>query len=205
MAKGSGQPGAKTPRPSARSLAALANQRQEHFVLLMLQPGMTATEAYVRAYGAKRSTAEKLASRLMRNDGVANAIAEGRAKLAKRLELTAERTLSEVARLAYSDIGELEDPETRQLHRSLRDIPEDARRAIRKVKVKSRTFHDEDAGDVTEETVEYELHDKNAALDKAMRNQGLYPKEAVEVELKFASLVALAKKLRDKRLGKEGA
>ncbi len=162
---------------------------------------MNATAAY-RAVYPRCKGADSAGPRLYGNVGVRAAIDAGVAKRAARYALTADNVLQELARLAFSDLGDCEDPETGQLYRSLREIPLEARRAVRKFRVRSKTYVEDDQ-EITEETVEVELHPKDAAIEKAMKHLGLFPKEVLEVELKYSQLVALGKKLRDARRATE--
>lgn len=56
---------------------------------------LNATQAYIRAgYDAKNADAN--ATRLMGNDGIAAAIAQGQARIAGKLEITAEKVLADI-------------------------------------------------------------------------------------------------------------
>lgn len=71
---------------------------------------LNATQAAMRAgYSAK--TANEQASRLLANASVAQAVADGQAKRLQKAELTAERVLEEMRRLAFSDVRALFDAE----------------------------------------------------------------------------------------------
>lgn len=67
-----------------------------------------ATRAAI-ASGFAASGAHVQGARLLKNAKVAAAIADGRARLAEKLEITAERVLQEIAKLAYFDPGKLYD------------------------------------------------------------------------------------------------
>lgn len=162
---------------------------------------MNATAAYRSVYPRNRNP-DVDGPALLGNPGVRLAVDAGVKLRGERYALTAENVLRELARLAFSDLGDCENPETKQLHRSLRDMPLAARRAVKKFKVRSKTYVEDDQ-EVSEETVEVELHPKDAAIDKAMKHLGLFPKEVVEIELKYSQLVALGKKLRDARRAAE--
>jgi hypothetical protein len=87
---------------------------------------------------------------------------------------TGARVLEEIARLAFSDIGQVLDfSGTHPRLRPACDIPEDARRALTSVKVKRYAEgRGEGAGEV--EVTEIKLWDKLAALEKAGRHLGLF-------------------------------
>ena len=90
--------------PSAHRKAPASTLRDKHarFVAEYLVD-LNATQAAIRAgYSAK--TAEQQGYRLLRNVQIAAAVAEGHRKRLNRLDITAERVLNEVARIAFSDI-----------------------------------------------------------------------------------------------------
>lgn len=78
------------------------NDRQRQFVREYLID-FNATQAAIRAgYSPKAATA--VASRLLTNANVSAAIEEGRQRLAEKTEITAERVLAELAKIAFLDI-----------------------------------------------------------------------------------------------------
>lgn len=77
--------------------------RHQRFVdELLVSPN--ATRAYTAAYGTEGQAATTGASRLLTNANVVNALAEKRAILAARTEVTAERVLREMAKVAFSSM-----------------------------------------------------------------------------------------------------
>jgi phage terminase small subunit len=77
------------------------NERQARFVAEYLVD-LNATAAAVRA-GYSVATANRVGPRLLSNVGVAAAIAEAQAARAKRTEVTADRVVLELARIAFGD------------------------------------------------------------------------------------------------------
>lgn len=77
--------------------------RQEAFVREYLID-LNATQAAIRA-GYSPKGAEVLASNLLRNPKVADAIKEAQSKRAERTEITADRVLQEYARIAFYNPG----------------------------------------------------------------------------------------------------
>lgn len=78
--------------------------KQERFVAEYLKD-LNATQAYIRA-GYSKNGAAQGAERLLRNVEIASAVAEGQARIAGKLEITAEkvlRDLEEVRVLALKD------------------------------------------------------------------------------------------------------
>ena len=67
-----------------------------------------ATRAAIAA-GFEAASAHVQGARLLRNPKVAAAIADGRSRMAARLEITAERVLQELAKLAFYDPGAVFD------------------------------------------------------------------------------------------------
>lgn len=89
--------------------------------------------------------------------------------MARDLELTADRTIEEIRRLALSDIGVLFDEQGRL--KPLKDIPPAIRATIASVKV---TKTNRIVGDgVQEDVVEVKLWDKLRALEMAAKHHGL--------------------------------
>lgn len=80
---------------------ALPNARHERFAREYLLDG-NATQAAVRAGYASRN-ADVTGPRLLGKAGIARRVAELQAELAARLEISAERVLREVARIAFAD------------------------------------------------------------------------------------------------------
>lgn len=93
-----------------------------------------------------------------------------------RTQVTADRALKELARVAFSDVIDLYDPVTHQL-RHPRHIPFEARRAIASIKVgRTRTTTRSDGQtetQVAEHVVAYTLWPKMDALGKICRHLGM--------------------------------
>lgn len=121
-----------------------------------------ASAAYVKAgYTAKNeNVAAANASALIRTHKVAAYIEQRRKKVLDKLEISQERVLAEVARLAYFDLSKCYGPDGKIL--PLAEMDEDTRRAIASIEL--------DAGVVTK----LRGHDKHSALDKLMRFLQLY-------------------------------
>ena len=69
---------------------------------------LNATQAAIRA-GYSERTASKIASELLGKTGVREAIATAQAKREQRTEITADRVVSELAKIAFADPRELMD------------------------------------------------------------------------------------------------
>lgn len=133
------------------------------------------TQAAIRA-GYSGKTAYSQAERLLRNAEIQQSIDSFVMKIEQKVGLSMERTLLEVARLAYFDPRKLLDSTGRP--RPLQDLDDDTAAAIAGMKVTDKFDKDEDGGPGQMSTItEYKLADKNAALDKAMKHHGLYKRD----------------------------
>jgi phage terminase small subunit len=129
-----------------------------------------ATNAALAA-GYSEKTAYSQGSRLSKNAEVLSMIAVYREKMAKKANLTVERTLQEVARIGYFDPRKLYDDKGNLIPVHLLD--DDTAAAIASVE------RDEigTAGNVIGYTTKVKHWDKNSALDKAMKHLGLYERD----------------------------
>lgn len=100
--------------------------KQEAFVREYLID-LNASAAYRRA-GYSSGNADVLGPRLLGNDGIQAAVSQAVAARSKRTEVTADRVLQELARIAFLDVAQLlnDDGSIRRIQ----DMPEDARRAL---------------------------------------------------------------------------
>lgn len=90
-------------------MTAKLTQKQEAFAVAYVGLG-NASEAYRAAYDAGRSspkTVNEMASRLLGDRKIAARIAELRAPAIEAAQLSEERTLKELAKLAYDESGEV--------------------------------------------------------------------------------------------------
>lgn len=110
------------------------NPRQAAFVRALLAGGTQKQAAIAAGYSA--DSAESQASRLMRNAKVAAALAQVQAKAVQEAESTAAEVLTEVRRVATSDIGDLLDPATGAVL-PVHKMPLHARRAVASIKVEA--------------------------------------------------------------------
>jgi phage terminase small subunit len=166
------------------------NDRQRLFALEYLACG-NATEAYRRAgYRSKNPDVDGPA--LLGKPGIQAFLAPRLKKREERLELKAERLDEELARAAYLDPAQLFDGNGAFV-RKVADLPENARRAIRSVKV--RELFDGKGDDRVHigDLVEVKLEPKVEAIGLAYRRLGLL-KEKVEVDAgsKLADLLSAA-------------
>jgi phage terminase small subunit len=152
--------------PTTCSAMRRLTPKQEAFALAYCRQ-MNASDAYREAYHARNmnpKTINEAASRLLKNSKVSARIAELKVPAILAAGLSTERTLREIARVAYAD--------PRRLFRAdgtlvpIVELDEDAAAMIAAVEV-------DEVGRVTR----LRLWDKNAALEKAMRHLGLYERD----------------------------
>lgn len=141
--------------------------------------GKPAVEAYRAAYGegnGNYSTLTKKASNMLngkRAVGVRKAIAAAKRKAEDRFGITAERTLAELARVAYARTHRLIKIDSNgQAYIDWRDLDPDDAAQLSGITITEKTSGIGDAK-VTTRTTKFSSHDKNAALALMMRHQGL--------------------------------
>lgn len=154
---------------------------------------LNATQAAIRAgYSAK--TAEQQGPRLLGNVGVSQAIAAAQQKRADKLEITAERVLQELARIAFFDPRKLlrEDGEPR----ALSELDDDTAAAIGGLE--TATERDRD-GEESTFVRKYKIVSKDAALGLAMRHLGMLRDVTITAHTSLADLLKMAEARRAAR------
>lgn len=111
----------------------------------------------------------------MRHVEVSAAIAERAKAIAQKLELTTERTLREIARVAYSDIRRLFDKDGNLI--PIPELDEDTAAMLASFEVDENFAGQGKEREMIGLTKKLKLWDKNAALEKAMKFHGLYEKD----------------------------
>jgi phage terminase small subunit len=111
---------------------------------------------------------------------VQSIIAEAAQKLAEKSGLSVERTLKEIARVAYSDPRKLYDKDGNLI--PIHQLDDDTAATVASVKVVEMAGGAQVGGaegvkHVAMHTKEIKHWDKNAALEKAMKFHGLYEKD----------------------------
>ena len=148
--------------------------KQEAFAVAVAK-GENASTAYRGAYDAKNTSPAAVhveASRLMANPKVSLRISELSAPAAKLAGLTVERTLQEVARLAYSDPRKMFRPDGSMI--PIAEMDDDTAACV--ASFKHDTFDGGEEGE-SGSTTKLKVWDKNAALEKAMKHLGLYERD----------------------------
>jgi phage terminase small subunit len=164
----------KTTQKRAKAGNSSKETRYKLFVEAYLQNGGNVTQAAVSAGYSPRS-AYNAGSRLMKVAAIRQKLAETRARSFAGMEITTDRILREVARLAFFDPRQLFDEkgDIRAIH----EMDDDTAAAIASVD------HEEIFAGRGENRVNVGIlrkiraWDKNAALEKLMKNSGLFEKD----------------------------
>lgn len=139
--------------------------------------------------GYSKKTCGQIGYQLLQRSSIQRAIQEAMERRAKRTEITADKVLKELARIAFSDISDyvtFEDGAV--IIRDSSELTEDQTRCI--AEVSDSTYKDE-------RKRSFKLHDKVKAIDMALRHLGLYlDKSEVKLQgkLSFDEIIDLAEK-----------
>lgn len=160
-------------------MSATLNPRHQRFVAEYLID-QNATAAYIRAgYKASAASAKVNASRLLTNADIRAAIATGQTKLLDKLELTAERVLLELARIAFFDARKMFNADGDPI--PLHQLDSDTAAVINGLDVLEEYEGSGKDRVVIGHVKKYKLADKNTALGNALKVLGLL-REKIEVE-----------------------
>jgi phage terminase small subunit len=152
---------------------------------------LNATQAYLRAgYKVKPASARVQSCRLLADPNIALAIEEAKARRSERVEITQDRVLQEIARIAFFDV--------RKLYREAggmldpHELDDDAAAVLVGVDIVEETEAKEGGGrEVTGYVKKAKLADKVAALTLAARHLGmLKDKTELSGEIGIRSLAA---------------
>lgn len=157
----------RPPSPRTRAL----NARQQRFVEEYLVD-LCATQAAIRA-GYSEKTAGVQAHKLLKIAEIATQISEAQEKRSRRVELTADDVLRELALLAISDVTHYEVDGVGNL--TVKDgVPREALRAVSSIKWRSST----DQEGNTHVDTEIKLWNKPKALELTGKHLGMFEKGA---------------------------
>lgn len=146
---------------------------------------LNAKQAAIRS-GYSKKTAEVQGSRLLSNAKVADAIAKRQKERGERTQLTADRVIKELGRIALGDIRSLFD-ERGNLRRPS-ELSADEAAMLSSVEVVTRSIGD---GQI-EYVHKLKAWDKVSALDKLMRHLGEYAADKHEVTGKNGGPIELS-------------
>ena len=160
---------------------------------------LNATQAAIRA-GYSEKSADNIGSELLGKTGVAAAIQKALDKRAARTEVTADRVLAELARIAFSDLRDVATwgADTLALIDSS-ELTEDAARSLREVvATTSQTEHG------TTNRLHVKQHDKMKALELLGKHLGMF-REKLDVNVSGGlTLTALARMVEPEGAGGPG-
>lgn len=129
---------------------------------------LNATQAAIRA-GFSQKTAYSQGERLLRNVEVSQEIAKRKEKQLAKAELTADRVLEEVRRLAFANIWDLFDDEGNL--KKKKDLTLEQQASVSSLEV---VLKNAEAGDgKIDRVLKVKVWDKPRALELAMRHLGL--------------------------------
>ena len=129
--------------------------------------------AAARAAGYAQSSSKTEGSRLLANVDVQQAISEARAQLAEREQVTPERIVSELASIAFSDLGDYFRLEGKNASIDFSNVPLGATKALESITVDEYV---EGRGENAETVrrIRVRLHDKRAALVDLAKTLGMF-------------------------------
>lgn len=137
---------------------------------------LNATQAAIRA-GYSEKTAGAVGFENLRKPKIARAIQAALGKRAERTEVTADRVLTELARIAFADLRDLFTwDEERACFVPSRDLTEDQAAAISSIKAKTTRIPRENGDDLEEIRLELKTYDKVAALREIGKHLGIAEK-----------------------------
>lgn len=174
------------------------NGKQKLFVAEYLKD-QNAGAAAIRA-GYSKKSAEQNGPRMLRNAEVKAAITSGIKRITDKCEVTAERVIAELGRIAFSDLGSLykTDGTVKPVH----EWPEDARRAVAGIESEEILEWDDDAktrkniGDLRK----IKLWSKNHALETLARHFKLLTDKVEVTDVTDRAAILRARRAKIKRL-----
>lgn len=138
--------------------------------------------AIAAGYSAK--TSEVTASKMLRIPKVQAAIQEGQKAKEKLLDISKERILKELARIAFSDIRNVMDWHDNATHLlNSEDLGDDVTAAIQEVSIKTRYVQSDRKSSEAEEMIlerKVRMYDKQRALELLGKHLGLFEKQEGE-------------------------
>ena len=148
-------------------MAAKLSDRQQRFVIEYLVD-LNAKQAAIRA-GYSEKTAAQIASRLLTKVNVQDAIQAARKRRENRIEISADRVLLEIARIAFFDPRKLFDRSGNPV--PITELDDDTAAAIAGLDVDTKADGEPDMLTITKKL---RLADKQKALDMLGRHLGLF-------------------------------
>lgn len=130
---------------------------------------LNGTQAYLRMYpSASYESARVSASRMLANVNIREAIFKAMKERESRTNITSDRVLREIARLAFTDARAVFDANGNML--PVKDWPDEVAAAVSSIKFKRNSESEA-------EMVEIRFWDKGKALEMAGRHLGIFEKD----------------------------
>lgn len=171
---------ARSPSEGSRSATTKArpvlNDRHQRFVIEYLVD-YNATKAYLRAgYCTSLEAARRNAARLLTRDDISTEVERQSKAMLNRVqqstEVTLERTVREIAKLAFVDPRKFFHPDGRP--KNITELDDETASALAGMDVQEEFEGSGEDRKFVGFTKKYKLADKNASLDKLMRHLGGY-------------------------------
>lgn len=173
-------------RGVGRSAAAMA-ERERLFIEAYIANGGDGANA-ARAAGYADSCAKRRAVDLLRRPNVIKALAERRAKLARKFELTSEAVIAELSKIVHADPRRLFGADGKML--PMQDWPDDMAAVVASVETDELFEGQGNARKFIGYTKKVRFWDKNSAIEKAMKHLGLYEKDNRQKASALAEVLA---------------
>jgi phage terminase small subunit len=161
-------------RVKAGTSKAAAAERRKAFAREYIRNGRNGTQAAITA-GFAPNSADVQAAQLLTDPRVRALIDEMTASAAQISGLSLERTLQEVARLAYADPRRMFRPDGTLI--PVHEMDDDVAATVASIEHETKVTNDEDGVGTIARVAKLKTWDKNAALEKAMKHLGAYEKD----------------------------
>ncbi len=170
------KPTTKADKPGTK---AALNPRQRSFIAEYIKD-KNATQAYMRAYGVSRETAERAGPRLMGNVVVKSEIdrqlSDALEEVKQKTGVTLERVITELARIAFFDPRAMFNPDGTP--KAVHELDDDTAAVVAGLDVLEQYESDGAGGrQLTGHVKKWKLAPKDAALDKLMKHLGGYAED----------------------------
>lgn len=152
---------------------------------------LNAKAAAIRAGYSKRSAAE-LGHRLLKHPDVKAALAKNEGARLQRIDISVDRTLRELGRLAFYEPKKLFTPEGNLI--PIHELDDDTAAAIAGLEVIQIQSQSDEPDAPVENLKKIKLVDKRASVDMLMRHHGLYH-DKTELDVKIARILVPGRKL----------
>ena len=159
-----------------------AEDKKRLFVEVYLSNGGNATDAAL-AVGYKKAGAGVQGCRMLKDAKVQAILSKRTGEVFDTFQITTERTLRELARLAYSDIRKLFNEDGSM--KAINELDDDTAAAIASIETDEIRVD----GTVVGYTRKIKLNDKRGALDMAMKHRGLYELDNEQIANPLTELI----------------